>query len=279
LGTLHSVVDAVRANGIKTVIVAGSVGTERRFLKNLGWELEETGTSLVLASQLTDIAGPRIHWRPIDGLPLMSVELPQYSGLPYFFKRLLDFIASAIAIAVFSPILLAVAVAIKLEDSGPVLFRQHRVGIRGTEFQMHKFRSMHLDADARVAELAAANEGQGVLFKIKDDPRITRVGSFIRKYSLDELPQLFNVLAGRMSLVGPRPPLPREVAAYEDHTHRRLNVRPGITGLWQVSGRSNLSWEESVRLDLYYVENWSLAGDIIILFRTVKAVLTKDGAY
>lgn len=278
VGDLNGVVETVQALGASSVIVAGNVGS-RTFLKTLGWELEKTGASLVLASRLTDIAGPRIHWRPIDGLPLMRVELPQYTGVRHSMKRLMDILMASAGIVVASPLLVVIGLLVKLEDGGPILFRQARVGVNGRQFMMHKFRSMRTDAEALVADLSELNEGNGKLFKIRNDPRVTRVGSFIRRYSLDELPQLWDVLRGSMSLVGPRPPLPREVADYEKHIHRRLNVRPGITGLWQVSGRSDLSWDESVRLDLYYVENWSPAGDILILFKTVRAVLTKDGAY
>jgi exopolysaccharide biosynthesis polyprenyl glycosylphosphotransferase len=205
--------------------------------------------------------------------------MPQYDGAKFTWKRTLDVVASAFGLIMISPVMLAIAIAIKCDDPGPVFFRQERVGIKGSRFHMMKFRSMVIDAEARLKELAEQNEGNGTLFKMKRDPRVTRVGAFIRKYSLDEVPQLWNVLIGDMSLVGPRPPLEREVAVYEQHTHRRLLVRPGITGLWQVSGRSDLSWEESVRLDLYYVENWSLAGDLTIIIRTIKAVVAKDGAY
>lgn len=279
VGGLDDVVDIVIESNATAVIVAGNVGSNRHFLKSLGWELEKTKASLVLASRLTDIAGPRIHWRPIDGLPLMSVELPQYAGAKHSMKRIMDILLSTIGLIVLLPVFFVVAVLIRSEDRGPVFYRQPRVGILGEEFVMHKFRSMAVDADSRVAELSSLNEGNGNLFKIRNDPRVTRVGAVLRKYSIDELPQLWDVLRGSMSLVGPRPPLPREVANYEDHIHRRLNVRPGITGLWQVSGRSDLSWDESVRLDLYYVENWSPAGDMAILFKTVRAVLAKDGAY
>jgi exopolysaccharide biosynthesis polyprenyl glycosylphosphotransferase len=273
------VVQAVKDHNFDTVIVAGTAQNGQRYLKELSWELEGTNTSLVVASKLVDVAGPRIHWRPVEGLPLMNIEMPQYDGAKFTWKRTLDVVASAFGLIVLSPVMMAIAVAIKLDDPGPVFFRQERVGIQGSRFHMMKFRSMVIDAEARLKELAEQNEGNGTLFKMKRDPRVTRVGAFIRKYSLDEVPQLWNVLIGDMSLVGPRPPLEREVAVYEQHTHRRLLVRPGITGLWQVSGRSDLSWEESVRLDLYYVENWSLAGDLTIIIRTIKAVVAKDGAY
>jgi exopolysaccharide biosynthesis polyprenyl glycosylphosphotransferase len=279
VGRLDNVVGTLQEMQATAVIVAGNVGNNRHFLKSLGWELEKTRASLVLASRLTDIAGPRIHWRPIDGLPLMSVELPQYTGAKHSMKRFMDVLLSFLGLIALAPIFLIVGLLIRREDGGPIFYRQPRVGVQGREFMMHKFRSMSIDADSRVGELADLNEGHGTLFKIRNDPRVTRIGSFLRKYSIDELPQLWDVLRGSMSMVGPRPPLPREVAMYEDHIHRRLNVRPGITGLWQVSGRSDLSWDESVRLDLYYVENWSPAGDMAIMFKTVKAVIAKDGAY
>ena len=279
VGRIRDVVDAVPRFSANTVIVAGHNRVNRTQLRELGWALEGTSIRLALASRMTDVAGPRIHWRPIEGLPLMSVEVPQYAGAKFTLKRIFDLVTSVALILVFSPVLIAIALAVKLDSRGPVLFRQTRVGVNGTLFKMTKFRSMVVDAEERLAELQRQNEGSGVLFKMKDDPRITRVGRFIRRYSLDELPQLFDVALGNMSLVGPRPPLPKEVEAYEHHVHRRLNVKPGITGPWQVGGRSNLSWEESVRKDLYYVENWSLSGDLVILLRTVRAVVGKDGAY
>lgn len=278
-GRISDAIDSARELNASGIIVAGHSRVNRELLREMSWQLEGTGITLALASRMTDVAGPRIHWRPIEGLPLMSVEMPRYTGAKFYLKRMFDFSAALLGLVALSPVLLAIAVAVKLDSKGPVFFRQTRVGVNGNLFKMTKFRSMVVDAEARLAELAAANEGSGVLFKMKDDPRITRVGRFIRRYSLDELPQLFDVLAGSMSLVGPRPPLPSEVEEYEDHVHRRLNVKPGITGPWQVGGRSNLSWEESVRKDLYYVENWSLAGDVVILLKTVRAVLMRDGAY
>ena len=229
---------------------------------------------------MTDVAGPRIHWRPVEGLPLMTVDTPQFSGAKYALKRASDVAGALLGLILTLPLLLLTALAVKLQDGGPVLYRQERVGIDGTRFRMFKFRSMYVDAEERLAALAAANESEGrVLFKMKDDPRVTRPGRWLRRYSVDELPQLLNVLNGSMSLVGPRPPLAAEVDRYEQHVHRRLRVRPGLTGLWQVSGRSDLSWEQSVRLDLYYVENWSLVQDLLILLRTFKAVFTSEGAY
>lgn len=279
IGGLADVVPAVHSHHASMVIVAGHNRVNRKQLRELGWQLEDTDIRLALASGMTDVAGPRIHWRPIEGLPLMSVEMPRYSGLKYSLKRLFDVVVAIGMLLLLSPLLLLIALAVRLDSPGPIFFRQTRVGVNGSPFKMTKFRSMVVDAEARLAALQAQNEGSGLLFKMKDDPRITRVGNVLRRYSLDELPQLFDVVAGSMSLVGPRPPLPQEVDGYETHVHRRLNVKPGITGPWQVGGRSNLSWEESVRKDLYYVENWSLSGDLVILFKTVGAVLARDGAY
>lgn len=279
IGPLGDAINGATELGVRTIIVAGHSRVNRDFLRDLSWNLEGTGVELALASRMTDVAGPRIHWRPIEGLPLMSVEMPRYSGFKFYMKRVFDFVLSSLALILLSPVLLAVAIAIKIDSPGPAFFRQTRVGVNGTTFRMTKFRSMVVDAEERLDELQTHNEGNGTLFKMKVDPRVTRVGRFIRQYSLDELPQLFDVVTGSMSLVGPRPPLPSEVSTYEHHVHRRLNVKPGITGPWQVGGRSNLSWEESVRKDLYYVENWSLAGDIVILFKTVRAVVLRDGAF
>ena len=248
----------------------------------LGWALEGTDIDLVVAPGIMDVAGPRVLTRPVQGLPLIHVEAPSFSGPTRVLKNALDRVGAAIAVLVFAPVLLAVAVAVKREDDGPVIFRQERVGRDGRTFGMFKFRSMVAGAEGQLPELLDANEAAGPLFKLRADPRVTRVGAFIRRYSLDELPQLFNVLRGEMSLVGPRPPLPREVALYEQAAQRRLLVKPGMTGLWQISGRSDLSWEESVRLDLYYVENWTPVLDLMIMWRTVLVVTqpeTTGGAY
>jgi exopolysaccharide biosynthesis polyprenyl glycosylphosphotransferase len=232
-----------------------------------------------MAPALTDIAGPRIHTQQVAGLPLIHVTTPTLEGGQRVAKRLFDVAVSAVLIVLSLPLMVAVAVLIKLHDRGPVLFKQDRVGIGGAPFQMWKFRSMVVDAESRLASLQTSSDGNGLLFKMKKDPRVTSIGRLLRKFSFDELPQLFNVLIGSMSLVGPRPPLPSEVEAYEQDVRRRLLVKPGLTGLWQVSGRSNLSWQDSVRLDLYYVENWSLAGDLLILLKTFRAVFQGAGAY
>ena len=230
--------ETVRATHTRAVIVAGELPGGRDAVQDLGWRLENSKTELILTSSLTDVAGPRIHMRPVDGLPMLHVDLPQYAGLNHTLKRGVDLGLAGLAVLLLSPVLAAVALAVRLGSRGPVLFRQERIGVAGERFTMFKFRSMVVDAEARLAALTASNEGSGLLFKMRDDPRITRVGAFIRRYSLDELPQLFNVLNGTMSLIGPRPPLPREVAAYEGRVNRRLLIKPGITGLWQVSGRA-----------------------------------------
>jgi exopolysaccharide biosynthesis polyprenyl glycosylphosphotransferase len=275
----RSIVGAIEQSGADTVAVSAGVQLHPQILRHLGWELASRNIGLIMAPALTDVAGPRIHTQQVAGLPLIHVTTPTLDGGPGVAKRLFDISASALLIVITSPIMLAVAALVKMESRGPALFKQERVGMGGKPFEMFKFRSMVVDAEQRLAELAAHSEGNGLLFKMKNDPRVTRLGKIIRKYSLDELPQLLNVFAGSMSLVGPRPPLPTEVAAYEHDVRRRLLVKPGLTGLWQVSGRSNLSWQDSVRLDLYYVENWSMAGDLMILLKTFRAVFRSTGAY
>lgn len=282
LPVLSSTDDVVRTVATKkagAVIVAGPVPGGNQYVRELGWNLEEHDAELVLASSLTNVAGPRIHFRPVPGLPLMEVDLPRYSGAKHVLKRCADLVLGGAGFLVLAPVLAVLAIIVRLDSPGPVLFRQERIGKDGKPFMMLKFRSMVQDAEAQLASLAAANEGAGVLFKMKHDPRVTKCGTWMRRYSLDELPQLLNVLRGEMSLVGPRPPLAREVGGYERYTHRRMLIKPGITGLWQISGRSDLEWDDAVRLDLYYVENWSLTGDLMILWRTVRAVLAPSGAY
>jgi exopolysaccharide biosynthesis polyprenyl glycosylphosphotransferase len=274
-----SIVAAIETCGADAVAVSAGVQLHPQTLRHLGWELASRNIGLIMAPALTDIAGPRIHTQQVAGLPLIHVTTPTLEGGQRVAKRLFDIAVSGALLVLVSPVLVAAAVLVRLDSPGPVLFRQERVGMEGAPFVMLKFRSMAVDAETKLAALEQNNEGSGPLFKMKNDPRITRVGRFLRRFSIDELPQLCNVLAGSMSLVGPRPPLPREVEAYEHDVRRRLLVKPGLTGLWQVSGRSNLSWQDSVRLDLYYVENWSLAGDFSILLRTVRAVLKSTGAY
>jgi len=244
------------------------------------WTLEGSDVDVLVSSALTDVTGPRISIRPVAGLPLLHIEEPELSGTRRVMKGVFDRVVAGLIILFALPVLVGLGIAVRLTSRGPALFRQTRVGRDGSHFTMFKFRSMYVDAEERKKELESRNErAEGLLFKMRDDPRVTRVGKFLRKWSLDELPQLINVLNGSMSLVGPRPPLPSEVARYEDDVHRRLMVKPGLTGLWQISGRSDLEWDESVRLDLRYVENWSLAMDFVILWRTVFAVLRREGAY
>jgi exopolysaccharide biosynthesis polyprenyl glycosylphosphotransferase len=211
--------------------------------------------------------------------PIFYLEPVSLTRAQVATKRAIDLLLTSCALVLAVPLLLVAALAIKLDDGGPILFRQRRVGRNGETFTIFKLRTMVLDAEQRLEALKDKNERKGPLFKLASDPRVTRAGRVLRACSVDELPQLFNVLAGSMSLVGPRPPLPGEVETYGMDAQRRLLVRPGVTGLWQVSGRSDLSWEESVRLDLRYVENWSLAVDAAILWKTLGAVLRGRGAY
>ncbi|OUM45345.1 polyprenyl glycosylphosphotransferase [Arthrobacter agilis] len=276
---LRKIEDFVALTGADAVIVAGHLRKGSSYIRELGWRLEGSSTELVLASALTNVAGPRITMRPVEGLPLMHVELPHFTGGRHVLKRVMDIVLSATALVILAPLFLVLSIAIRLDTPGPAFFVQERAGKDSVVFRMVKFRSMVTTAEDELELLKEQNQGNGVLFKMRDDPRVTRIGRIIRKYSLDELPQFWNVLRGDMSLVGPRPPLVSEVSGYEEHTFRRLLIKPGLTGLWQVSGRSDLDWEESVRLDLYYVENWSVAGDLIIMWRTFKVMLKPVGAY
>ena len=279
VGTAVDAVDACRRLGADTLLVAGSSQVAATELRRIGWELADGDVDLIVVPSLIDVAGPRIHSRPVSGLPFLHIEPPQVARAMKWGKAVFDRAGALLLLSLLSPVVLAVAFAIKLESRGPVFYRHHRIGVAGREFGVWKFRSMVVDADEHHATLVEEARAGALLFKVRADPRVTRVGSFLRRYSLDELPQLFNVLLGDMSLVGPRPQVAAEVAEYATHDHRRLLVRPGMTGLWQVSGRSNLSWDEAVRLDLYYVDNWSMTGDLVILFKTVRAVLRADGAY
>jgi exopolysaccharide biosynthesis polyprenyl glycosylphosphotransferase len=265
--------------GADAIIVAGQPDSESEFIRDLAWDLEGKSMALILATSLANVTGPRIRFRPVDGLPMLHVEIPQFEGGKHVLKRAFDLVGAAAAIILLAPVAAVIALTVRADSAGSAIFRQERVGRSGKTFVMLKFRSMVVDAVDLLPGLKHRNQGNGVLFKIRDDPRVTRVGRILRKYSLDELPQLWNVLMGNMSLVGPRPPLPEEVLEYHDHVHRRLYIRPGLTGMWQINGRSTLSWEDSVRLDLYYVENWSLVGDLMIIWRTVKMLVRPVGAY
>ncbi|WP_240642199.1 sugar transferase [Microbacterium sulfonylureivorans] len=274
LGALADAEHAIDDSGADTLIVGGADELDPATMRRLGWAMADRDVNWVVAPALTDIAGPRIHARPVAGLPLVHVDFPQLEGYRRVVKRTFDIVASTILLVLASPIMLGTAIAVRVEGPGSVFYTQQRVGRRGTTFAMIKFRSMIQGADDQLASLL---DLQGTtdrpFFKVTDDARITRVGRFIRRHSIDELPQLLNVFAGQMSLIGPRPQRPAEVALYDEVHERRLLVKPGMSGLWQVSGRSKLSWEDSIRLDLYYVENWSFTQDIQILFRTVKAVI------
>ena len=280
VGTSTSIVAALRETGADTVAVGAWSDLSQSDLRRLSWQLEGSGVDLVVAPSLTDVAGPRIHIRPVSGLPLLHVEEPEFSGIRRLLKNTVDRTVALVALLLAAPLLLSLAIVVRVTSRGPAFFKQERVGTEGERFTMYKLRSMYVDAEQRLADLRALNEhGDGVLFKMKDDPRVTSVGRYLRRFSLDELPQLINVVKGDMSLVGPRPPLQSEVKQYQNDVRRRLLVKPGLTGLWQVSGRSDLSWDESVRLDLHYVENWSLALDLHILWRTMFVVLGRHGAY
>ncbi len=260
------------------VCVAPDTGWSSRRLHELTWDLEGTGTEIAVDPGLMEIASRRVVMCPLDGVPVLRLEEPKFYGLQRLTKAVIDRVGALLLLVLLSPVLLVAAVAVRC-SRGPVFYRQRRLGKNGEPFTMVKFRSMVVDADRMRAELADADTGAGPMFKVRNDPRITRVGRVLRRYSIDELPQLFNVATGSMSLVGPRPPLPEEITGYDEAARRRLLVRPGMTGLWQVSGRSDLSWVDAVRLDLTYVENWSLLSDALIVMRTVRAVVRGSGAY
>lgn len=275
----EALVRAVAESGADTVIVTDGHSLPPHRLRELSWSLRPGEQHLVMAPSLTDIAGPRIHSRPVAGLPLIHVETPRYEGADRVVKRAFEVVAAGGLLLVALGPLCAIALLVVTTSPGGLFYRQERIGKGGRPFHMLKFRSMVKDADADLQSLLAQQgTADKPLFKIDNDPRITPIGRFIRRYSIDEVPQLLNVIKGDMSLVGPRPQVAREVALYDDAAARRLFVKPGMTGLWQVSGRSNLTWEESLRLDLYYVENWSLASDLSIMLKTLRAVLARDGA-
>jgi exopolysaccharide biosynthesis polyprenyl glycosylphosphotransferase len=276
-GGFSDVSIAVDQVGADTVAVLACPEMDGQALRRLAWRLERTRTDLVVAPALMDVAGPRTMIRPAAGLPLLHVEHPELAGARQLVKNVFDRLVAAGLLVFLSPLLGGLALAVRVTSPGPALFRQTRVGKDGKLFTMVKFRTMRRGSEDQ--KITLVSDGDGVLFKIRNDPRVTPLGTLMRRHSLDELPQLINVVRGHMSLVGPRPPLPEEVARYGDDVRRRLLVRPGLTGLWQVSGRSDLSWEESVRLDLRYVENWSLMLDLQILWKTWSAVARGQGAY
>ncbi|MBE4717482.1 polyprenyl glycosylphosphotransferase [Pseudarthrobacter sp. AB1] len=275
----ESIFSVILDNHVDAVAISAGVNLHPHDLRRLGWELAARDIGMILAPALTDVAGPRIHTQPVAGLPLIHVSTPKLTGGKKVAKRAFDIATAGTLVLLLSPVFLLLAILVWLTSQGPVFYRQERIGLRGTTFGMLKFRSMKVNADSELRALLQAQGSSGSpLFKIDNDPRITGIGRVLRKYSLDELPQLLNVLGGSMSLVGPRPQREGEVALYDDDAQRRLYVSPGMSGLWQVSGRSNLSWEESIRLDLYYVENWSFTGDLVILMKTFRAVFASTGA-
>lgn len=275
----NAILSAILAANVDAVAISAGAMLRPADLRRLGWELAARDIGMILAPALTDIAGPRIHTQPVAGLPLIHVSTPKLTGGRKIAKRAFDIAGAGMLVLILAPVFLVVGVIVRATSPGPLFYSQERVGLGGKIFRMRKFRSMTINADDQLqALLEAQGSSDQPLFKVKNDPRITPVGRVLRKYSIDELPQLFNVLGGSMSLVGPRPQRDTEVALYDDAAHRRLYVSPGMSGLWQVSGRSNLTWEESIRLDLYYVENWSLIGDFVILCKTIKAVAASTGA-
>ncbi|GAC1405449.1 MAG: sugar transferase [Mycobacterium sp.] len=280
LGDEKDVEQAILETGADTVALTATEHLGPEGIRELSWQLDKLGVDLVVSPGVVDVAGPRLTMQPVSGLPLIHVEKPQYSGTKRLQKRAFDICVALTVLTVSLPVMLLAAVAVKLTSRGPVFYRSERIGLDGKPFQMIKFRTMIDGADKQIDDLEALNESSGgVLFKIRQDPRVTGVGRVLRRYSIDELPQFFNVLRRDMSVVGPRPPLRREVDTYNYQVRRRLLVLPGITGLWQVSGRSDLSWEDSVRLDLSYVENWSIANDLLIAAKTVRTVFAGNGAY
>jgi exopolysaccharide biosynthesis polyprenyl glycosylphosphotransferase len=280
LGRSHTLAGMIRRTQAEAVMVTDTEHLGPDGLRELTWQLEGTGIELMLSPNVIDVVGSRLHLHEVSGLPMLHLDEPQYAGASRFIKSAFDRVGAFLILMAFSPVVLALAAIVKLTSAGPVFYRQERIGKHGESFGMIKFRSMRVGADAELAALVAA---QGLnlakLPKVENDPRITKVGGVMRRYSLDELPQLLNVLKGDMSLVGPRPQRDFEVEQYDHIADRRLTVRPGMTGLWQVSGRSDLDFAESIRLDVHYVENWSMTADLIILWKTLRAVVASDGAY
>lgn len=272
-------IEALRALGGDTLVLTGTEGDNTRLLRDLGWSLDPEKETLILAETLSGISGPRVQVQHLPNLSLVSVSAPTYAGASKLTKRLTDLILSSIGILIFTIPMIAIAIAIKSDSPGPVFFRQKRIGAQAVPFKIFKFRTMRIGAEAELDRLLVVKGIEMTPFvKVTEDPRITKLGAWLRKTSLDEIPQLFNVFLGQMSLVGPRPQTQKEVDLYDDYVARRLLVKPGLSGLWQVEGRSDLSPEEGLKLDLYYVENWSLTQDLMIIFKTFRAVFAREGA-
>ncbi|WP_169747647.1 sugar transferase [Demequina iriomotensis] len=277
LGAVSEAVEIAKRANAEFVLMSGTDEVSLGDARRIGWQLEDTGIGLIVAPAMVDVAGPRVLMSPVEGLPLLHVDTAQFHGAKYIAKEIYDRVSAALMLAFIAVPMLAVAAAIKLTSPGPVFFIQQRIGKDGSPFGMYKFRSMVADAERQAADVMGGELTP--FYKNEDDPRITPLGRFMRRYSIDELPQLINVLKGDMSMVGPRPQVAAEVAHYGDLARRRLLVKPGMTGLWQVSGRSSLTPAESIRLDAYYAENWSIGGDAVIIMRTIAAVLGSSGAY
>ncbi len=265
--------------GVDAVAVTPSEALHGEFVRQLAWRLEGRKIDLLIAPALADLSGPRVSMRPAAGLPLLHLDEAVLSRPQAFAKRGLDLVGAILLIILFSPVFLACGIAVRLTSRGPVIFRQKRIGLQGHPFTMLKFRTMNVQAESQLDGLRSQHDLTDPMFKLIEDPRITRVGKFLRRWSLDEIPQFFNVLSGSMSLVGPRPHPLDDVSRYELEAYRRLALKPGLTGLWQVEGRSNLTWSEALQLDLYYIETWSLSGDLVLLARTARAVLIGQGAH
>ncbi|MGI5188262.1 sugar transferase [Promicromonospora sp. CA-289599] len=277
LGRVEDAAEAARTIEVDVVAVTASDSATPAALKQLAWDLEVTGAELVVVPALADVAGPRMLITPVDGVPVVQVSPPGYTGLQHAMKRVFDLVVATLIAAVVAVPMLLLALCVRCTSPGPAMFQQQRIGLNGKPFTLYKLRSMRLDAEESLTDVL---DGEvGIYYKRKDDPRVTSLGRFLRKYSLDEFPQLLNVIKGDMSLVGPRPQVALEVAQYDDALRRRLFVKPGLTGLWQVSGRNDLTIDQGTRLDLYYVENWSLLGDIGIMLRTAREVFAPSGAY
>lgn len=280
LGDEDSVETALAITGADALAVTAVEQIGHENMRKLAWRLDSLDVDMIVVPGMTDIAGPRLKVRPIDNLPLFHVARARHNGPKKYGKRLFDLVFATAALLTFAPVILAVALAVKLDDRGPVFFRQVRVGHRGQPFRIIKFRTMTVDAERKKSqERAVADRQERVFFKSADDSRITRVGKFLRSTSIDEIPQIINVLGGSMSIVGPRPLVPGEGESVEHFVQRRALVKPGMTGLWQVSGRSDVSDDERIRLDHSYIDNWSAVQDLVIVWRTVRAVLQRDGAY
>ena len=279
VGMDQAILDAVQRTDVHTVALAATHNLRPVDVRRLMWELEALQVDLMLAPGMIDIVDQRLHSRPVAGMAMFEVVKPQYSRANSLIKRSFDILFAVFALLLVSPLMMLTALAVRLTSAGPTFYLSERIGMDGVPFRMIKFRSMFVDAESRMPALIAANGGNAMFFKMKDDPRVTNVGKLMRKFSIDELPQFFNVLLGDMSVVGPRPQVRREVDSYDDLVSRRLCVKPGLTGLWQISGRSDLEVEDAIRLDLTYVENWSLWRDVAIIVKTVRTVLMGSGAY